>query len=175
MRQVLLCVVFALWLTWLVAAEEVDHKVTLLVYCVLACLVGSRTAVRVEGIRWNDREAGEYCWVPLNNVFLIVLANILHKSKEAPYQSMSIRALEVIRAVQWIEPSVQQELRPIALAEEEARRCQSVLVLRQNEVDLLALEMLEGSDDTFWWNDRLTSKHCLVQHLWLHNLLLDVD
>lgn len=113
--------------------------------------------------------------MPLNNVFLIVLANIIYRSKEAPYQSMSIRALEVIRAVQWIEPSVQQELRPIALAKEKARRCQSVLVLRQNEVDLLAPEMLEGSDDTFWRNDRLPSKHCLVQHLWLHDLLLDGD
>lgn len=50
-----------------------------------------------------------------------------------------------------------------------------MLVLGQNEVNLLALEVLEGSNNTFWRNDRLSSKHCLVQHLRLHDLLLDDD
>ena len=73
--QVLLCIVFAFWLIWLVAAEEVDHKVTLLVYCILARLVGSRTAVGVESVGWNDSETGEYGWMPLDDVFLTLLAN----------------------------------------------------------------------------------------------------
>lgn len=88
---------------------------------------------------------------------------------------MGFRTLEVIRTVQRIEPSIQQEPCPIALAEHETACAQSMLVLRQDEVDLLALQVLEGGDNTFWWNDRLSSLHCLVQLLWLHDILLDGD
>lgn len=104
-----------------------------------------------------------------------LLANVSLQIEKHSHQAMSLGTLEVIRAVQRIEPRIKQEFRPIALTEHKTSRAQSMLVLRQNEVDLFALQVLESGNNTVRWNNRLPPKHCLLQLAWLHDVLLNGD
>lgn len=56
---------------------------------------------------------------------------------------MTLSLLEVVAAVQRVKPGVDEELRPVAISDEEAARRKTLSVLRDHEIDVVAFEMRE--------------------------------
>jgi hypothetical protein len=62
-------------------------------------------------------------------------------------QRMTLRFLKIITPVNRIEPTIQEELRPLPVSDNETTRRQSVLILRDDEVYSVALQVAEGFYD----------------------------
>ena|SRR6266536_1676822 len=86
------------------------------------------------------------------------------------YQSMCIRLLKIVRAVQRIKPSVEEEFTPISSSNDETAWRQPLSVLREHEIDLVSFQMWEGLDNAVWWDNRLILEHLALQTLWGHNV-----
>ena len=102
--------------------------------------------------------------MPLNDVFLeVVCQSQLAKRRPCEisktYQCVSLGFLKIVAAVEWVEPCVQEELGPFASAEDEAALAETLAILCENEIDLVAFEVGEGPDDAVGGYDGLVPEH----------------
>jgi hypothetical protein len=74
-------------------------------------------------------------------------------------QRMEFGLLEIIAAVDRIEPHVQEVLGPLAIPQYETARCKPVFVLGDNEIDAVALEVRKRLDDAVGRNDGRVGNH----------------
>jgi hypothetical protein len=86
---------------------------------------------------------------------------------------MCIRLLEIVRAVQWIKPGVQEELGPLSSADNEAPLRKALFVLGENQINVGALQMWKSLDNTIWWYHGLVSQHHTFQLLCIHDGVLN--
>lgn len=123
--------------------------------------------------------------MPLNDVFLeVVCQSQLAKGRPCEisktYQCVSLGFLEIVAAVERVEPCVQEELRPFTPPDQEAPLAETFVILCEDQINLVALQMRKGPDDTVWWNDWLIPDHQGLEALriqkmrferyrWVHN------
>lgn len=74
-------------------------------------------------------------------------------------ERVALGFLEIVAAVQRVEPGVQEELGPVGIADEQASARQTFAVLREHEIDALAFEVREGLDDAVGGHDGLVGDH----------------
>ncbi len=72
---------------------------------------------------------------------------------------MALGLLKIILPIQRIKPTIQKEARPIPLPHHETPMAQRLRILRQHQVDLVALHVAEGFDHAVWGYDRFVSEH----------------
>lgn len=72
---------------------------------------------------------------------------------------MTLGLLKVIIPIQRIEPAIQKKARPLPLPHDKTPLAQRLGVLRQDQVDLVALQMAEGPDDAVRRHDGLVFEH----------------
>ena len=72
---------------------------------------------------------------------------------------MPLRFLEIVTPVQWIKPHIQEEFGPFALPKYETLLAESLAVLREDQINLVALEVREGMDDAVGRDDGLVLEH----------------
>ena len=60
---------------------------------------------------------------------------------------MAFSLLKVVRAIQGIEPRIQEKLGPFSPPQNEASMAQALSVLRQNEIGFITLEVTESMDN----------------------------
>jgi hypothetical protein len=76
---------------------------------------------------------------------------------------MALGFLEVVAAIQRVEPGVQEELCPVCVADQEAAACQAVAVLREHEIDAFAFQVCEGLDHAVRGHDGRVGDHQAFQ------------
>ena len=86
------------------------------------------------------------------------------------YQCVGFGLLEVVAAIERVEPCVQEEFRPFASPEDETTLTETLAVLCEDQVDLVAFEVCEGPDDTVWWYHGLIPKHHRLKALLVHDM-----
>ena len=74
-------------------------------------------------------------------------------------ERVALGFLEIVAAVQRVEPGVQEELGPLGVADQQAAAREALAVLREDEVDALAFEVREGLDDAVRRHDGLVGDH----------------
>lgn len=74
-------------------------------------------------------------------------------------ERVALGLLEVVAAVQRVEPGVEEELGPVRVADQQAAAGQPVVVLRQHEVHALALQVRERLDHAVRRHDGLVDDH----------------
>lgn len=72
---------------------------------------------------------------------------------------MNLGLGKFIGAEQRVEPEVQEEARKVAVLEHETTRAEVLAVLRQDEIDILPLQMRECLDDAVRRHDRDILQH----------------
>lgn len=88
-------------------------------------------------------------------------------------QRMPLRLLEIIAPIQGIEPRVQQILGPLAVADHHAVLAQPFVVLRQDKVDVGALQVAEGLDHTVGRDHAAVDQHDGFEARGGHDVVLD--
>lgn len=88
---------------------------------------------------------------------------------------MCICFLEVVRAIQWIEPRIQEEFCPISVSDNHARRRQTVFVLRDDQVNLTSLEIRKRLDNTVWRYDGLILEQKTLETTRVHDVILNLE
>lgn len=86
---------------------------------------------------------------------------------------MRLRLLEIIAPIRGIKPRIEEEPRPLRVANQPAVGSQAVLVLRHHEVHVLGLEVAEGVDDAVGRHDGLVHDHLLLELRGRHDVSLD--
>lgn len=71
--------------------------------------------------------------------------------------------LEVVGPVDRVEPSIQEELCPFSVADYKTTWCQSVLILRNDKINPIALQIAECLDDAFRRNDGGIGEHVRLE------------
>lgn len=72
---------------------------------------------------------------------------------------MALRLLKVITPVNRIEPSIEEELRPLSVSDHKTARRQSILVLCNDEIYSVAFKVAKGFDDAVGWYDGRVCDH----------------
>ena len=67
---------------------------------------------------------------------------------------MDLSLHKIITAVQRLEPDIQEEPRKVAVPQDKATRTEILAILRQDEVDILLLQLRECLDDAVRRHDR---------------------
>ena len=90
-------------------------------------------------------------------------------------QSMGFGLLEIVAAIQRVEPRVKEELGPVSGSNDHAAAGQALSVLSQDKVNAAAFEVGKGADDAVRGHDGLVNDHERLQALGLHNVRLKIE
>lgn len=88
---------------------------------------------------------------------------------------MCLGPLEVIAPINRIKPRLEHKLGPLPVAHDKTAHRQTVLILRQNELHIAALEVAERLDDAVGRYDGLVFLHQGFYLGWRHNILLNLE
>lgn len=88
---------------------------------------------------------------------------------------MCIRLLEIIRAVQWVEPCIQEKFTPVPSPEDKAPLRQSLLILSDHHINVLALQVRERLDDTIGRYNGLVLDHHAFEYFRVHDVGFDCE
>lgn len=91
------------------------------------------------------------------------------------YQGVCLGLLKVVAPINRIKPSVQEELAPFSVANDEAPNRQPVLVLRENKVHVLPGKVGKCLDDAVWRDNGMVLLHEVRQLGRLHNVVLNLQ
>ena len=78
-------------------------------------------------------------------------------------EGVRLSLLEVVSAVDGVEPDIEEVVGPVAAADEEAGNAEPVAVLRDDEVDARALEVGKCLDDAVGRHDGLVGQHARLE------------
>lgn len=155
------------------AAVEVGHEVAFVVHTLCRT-----SGVRVQDTLGNEGEFGEDRAVPsvvgsrgqldVQGRRSLNSAHDLFGEREEKkgmvllhdvFQRMALGLLEVVAAVQRVEPGVEEELGPFSTAQDQASARESLVVLGQDEVNPIAFQMAEGLDHAVRGHNGLVNEH----------------
>lgn len=88
---------------------------------------------------------------------------------------MRLRFLKVVTPVNRVEPGLQEEARPVPVANNKVTCRQALLVLGQHEINILARQVAEGLDDAVWGHNGVVLLHDLRELGRLHHVVLDLE
>ncbi|KAI4129780.1 MAG: hypothetical protein LQ338_002090, partial [Usnochroma carphineum] len=131
-QAVRLHLLFAIPVLIQLATYEPHHELAIFVHDVSAAAARDVDAVAVQKALGHQGKLGE------------------DRRGGGTYQSMALRFLEVVAPVQRIEPRVQEELGPVASLQYQAPLTQALAVLRQYQIDPIALEIRKCLDHAVW-------------------------
>ena len=97
---------------------------------------------------------------------------VLGEGCHQTYQSMALGLLEIIPPIQRIEPTVQKEAPPLPLPHHETPLTQRLRILRQHQVDLVALQVAERPDHAVWRHDGFVLEHQALEPCWSQEVFL---
>ena len=83
---------------------------------------------------------------------------------------MSFCFLKIIAAIERVEPRVQEELRPFAPPYYKATLTETFSILREDQIDLVAFEVCECSDDAVRRDHGLIPQHQRFEALLVHDV-----
>ena len=83
---------------------------------------------------------------------------------------MSFCFLKIIAAIERVEPRVQEELRPFAPPYHKAALTETLSILREDQIDLVALKVCERSDDAVGRDHGLIPQHQRFEALFVHDV-----
>lgn len=91
------------------------------------------------------------------------------------HQSMRLRLLKIITPIQRIKPRIQEELRPVPVLEHKTPRTQSLSVLRQHQIDSIAVQVSECFDHAVGRDDGIITQHELFEHFGREEVCAEVE
>ena len=92
------------------------------------------------------------------------------RRRRRAYQSVSFCFLKIIATIERVEPGVQEELGPFAPPYHEATLTETLSILREDQVDLVAFKVGEGSNDAVRRDHGLIPQHQRFEALLIHDV-----